>query len=382
MRILIIAGTFNAQGGKSSGYAEKVWRNINDTKIAEAVLYNGGYPESLPRLMDLTPQFDTVWWWADVPNDLPKIVEDIKTKYPRTFLVTAKNNRGDRYGIRELVMRALKVKANLAVIFTGTQPPFAASVLDPLGNVWGQNFITSPTELATTIILRLKTLMAMSRVGTTEDPKWCEQHPQTADLKAFLDVVRSAADTFHELVNPPEGQRLLGNASFRCSHGFPSMKSDAGTIYVSQRNIDKRSVDASSFVPVRLGAEKEGVRPIVYGRSLFFGEKPKPSVDSPVQLHLYEKLPKIRFMLHGHVYMEHAPFTSSALPCGALEEVEDIMSTLAADYDGELSELQAACVNLRGHGCLLLGADPAALKDMMVDSFYTRPTPELQRFEE
>ena len=36
-------------------------------------------------------------------------------------------------------------------------------------------------------------------------------------------------------------------------------------------------------------------------------------------------LPKIRYMLHSHVYIKDAPTIVSTLPCGALEEADEIL---------------------------------------------------------
>ena len=51
-------------------------------------------------------------------------------------------------------------------------------------------------------------------------------------------------------------------------------------------------------------------------------------MDTPVQVRLYKTIPHINYIVHGHVYVKGAPFTKEAIPCGALEEVDEIMELI------------------------------------------------------
>ncbi len=122
---------------------------------------------------------------------------------------------------------------------------------------------------------------------------------------------------------------------FTCESGFPSFKHD-GFIFVSRRNVDKRGIGKDAFVPVQLEV------PVKYHGN------DKPSVDTPIQVKLYNYYLNVGYMLHSHAYVDGAPFTERIIPCGALEEVDEITSTVPDRYKVNFS------VNLRGHGSLVL----------------------------
>lgn len=112
-------------------------------------------------------------------------------------------------------------------------------------------------------------------------------------------------------------------------------------IFVSKRNIDKQFIELNNFVPVYLEDGK-----------LFYCGEDKPSVDTPVQVRLYQQLPNISYMLHSHCYIKNAPFTNKAIPCGAIEECDAVLDALKNTY-GSL-ELPYYTLNLKGHGSLLM----------------------------
>jgi hypothetical protein len=160
----------------------------------------------------------------------------------------------------------------------------------------------------------------------------------------------------------------LGNASFRfrCEKGFPSFRSDEGTIYVSKRNIDKRLViDMNSFVQVSL---------VSYNKLWvdYVGEN-KPSVDTPIQLLLYRYYSKINFMLHSHTYIWGAPFTHNIIPCGAVEEFFEIVQTMPGQ------DREKVMINLKGHGSLVMVSDVKDFRDVrgLPLQYRARPLPEI-----
>lgn len=136
-------------------------------------------------------------------------------------------------------------------------------------------------------------------------------------------------------------------------------------ILVSRRNVDKRFVGEADFVavePSSLGDYLDKDMHIDY-----YGDN-KPSVDTPIQLALYALYPRINFMLHSHTYIEGAPFTENALPCGALEEVEEIVKAVR---DNSVSYF---AVNLKGHGSIIASKH---LDDLYDIPYITRNVPEL-----
>ena len=126
---------------------------------------------------------------------------------------------------------------------------------------------------------------------------------------------------------------------------------------MSRRNIDKRYIAKEGFVPTTL---RDG--------SIYYWGEHKPSVDTPIQVRLYEALPNINFMLHSHVYLEDAPFTKHAVPCGALEEVEEVLN-LITDKNVEYFE-----INLIGHGCIVFANTVEQIKEL---KYISRPMPEV-----
>jgi hypothetical protein len=170
--------------------------------------------------------------------------------------------------------------------------------------------------------------------------------------------------------------------SFRCQNGFPSFRGENGIIYVSRRNVDKSNINAASFVPTYLD-ETETVK--------YFGDN-KPSVDTPVQLRLYKNFPWANYMIHAHCYVDVSKIpealflrTLKPIPCGALEEVSEIIEAYTfgrfyweSKYNNEPPRLLA--INLKGHGCILIAKDIEILKELQKykDScFVQRPIPEV-----
>lgn len=98
----------------------------------------------------------------------------------------------------------------------------------------------------------------------------------------------------------------------------------------------------------------------------YFGDA-KPSVDTPVQLRLYRLFPNINYMIHAHCYVKDGFFTNTPIPCGGLEEVEEITRIV---YD--TNETRYA-FNLIGHGCIIMGQ---TVKDLKSFTFIKRPMPE------
>ena len=84
------------------------------------------------------------------------------------------------------------------------------------------------------------------------DQLYAKENVEIPEDTEFFNIVKGYADVFHKLINPaPNVTRFLGNSSFRCQRGFPSFKKD-GIVYVSKRNVDKRYIDKSGFVPTKL----------------------------------------------------------------------------------------------------------------------------------
>jgi hypothetical protein len=365
MKTLIVVGDFNDQGGHESKFGKEFAAeyinqgSINDgIKSYECTVHNGGCFSDLEAI-DFR-EYNTIVWFANVPNDKPKLVRSIKETNPKCMLVTSKRNDLGKYSLTQLLGRALQTKSNLFVEFKLDSTfgslnitTIVATVYDPLGNCFVKLVWHIPT-LVSTLLRRLRELRSFTRVGSHQ---LGEAIPFPTDEcgAEFFNPVRRYADTFHTLIDAPT-ERFLGNVSFRCTHGFPSFRSKAA-IFVSKRNIDKRGIDEHGFVAVRETPQGVGY----YGLN-------KPSVDTPIQLALYATYRRINFMLHSHTYVKNAPFTGKIIPCGAIEEVDEIRSLIPS------AECNWFFINLLGHGSICAVEDPAMWANI---PYIARPMPEL-----
>lgn len=387
MKILITGGVFSNTPnpdntyGRPSGLINKFADAIQGHQI---VLHNGGHYEKLKQFLEQTPDYDIVFWFADVSNDLPKI-RDVKAVAPYTMLVTSKRNDNQKYSFQELVQRALASKSNLMFEFSKMENgTFHIRIFDPLACMWYSG--TDIREAAHAALHRLTYLTQITRQKTIQAPddkslvlNWyfdrfkqdmypSDQKIETPPEQEFVDLVKEYAIIFHQLMNPgPNVKRFLGNCSLkatppqvgRCSKGMPSFRT-RDYIFVSQRNVDKEYLDLSNFVPTYMED----------GKIYYCGDK-KPSVDTPIQLRLYQALPNINYMIHAHCYVESGFFTDKSIPCGAIEEVDEILSLIDRIFNNR--NRPAYAINLFGHGSIIMGK---TLDDIRNHKFYKRPMPE------
>lgn len=360
----LVGGTFDENGGKPSGYISKLYEEMSAIN-PWGQCFNGG---TFGQLRDLAFSVginescrvhgsEVIFWFPDIPNDKQKLVRDLKIRFPHCYLVTSKNNRDDKYEFRELVARALSVKANLFVEFTG-KDRIRASIYDPLGNCFCRNTLLI-SELAVYLMSRVRELTRFTRVRSRQDsPNIIYPKPDVPGQ--FFEMVREYADVFHSCIHGMNESRFLGNVSFRCERGFPSFRdeNDRNIIWVSQRNIDKRHIEPGGFVPVRF-----------IGKELLYQGEHKPSVDAPIQCLLYGFYPNINYMLHSHTYIRDYEVldTEKIIPCGALEEFYEIIQRVP-DRD-----IVIAKINLVGHGSLVMASQFEMLENI---DYVARTLPE------
>ena len=353
--VFVVGGTFDHTEGKPSKLAAVVAAQVRN-RGHEVAFVNGGNVSELNDLYDEAGKREIVLWFPNVPNNYGKNITVFKVQHPKVFLVTSKRNDGSKYSFAELVNHALGLKANLTVEYTKFGNRFQGRVFDPLGCVWAhtEDFV----ELTNKLFERIEPLLELTRVRSHCLHKNTLM-PKGPELKEFFQLVKDRATTFHDLVHPANGvERFLGNASFRCERGFPSIR-QGNVIFVSRRNVDKRYIGPDAFVQVELVGDGVG----------YYGEH-KPSVDTPIQLRLYKYFKKVTRMLHSHVYAREAPFTEHAIPCGAIEEYYEIV---AAQRRHQLPMCNFA-LNLVGHGSIVLADD---LEYMRSVEYYARPIPEV-----
>jgi hypothetical protein len=357
MKILFVGGDFDDDGGKDSGYFQKFFLSCLNRTDELSTFMNGGLFSSLENLCrtDTIKDYDVIYWFANVPNDKPKLIRNIKKINPKCILITSKANFNATYSTQDLISKALENKANLTVVFRNDGAMIKGGVLDPLGNLYTSNDSGDIDELTECLINRINALRSFTRVGSE---KVGETILMEQDTGCFLDTINECADRFHELIHGANTTRMLGNASFRCEGGFPSVRGKKN-IFVSRRNIDKRDIGVAGFVACKPTMNS--------GMVQYYGDK-KPSVDTPIQLALYGYYKDVNYMIHSHVYIDGAPFTTEKISCGALEEfgsIIDVIPPNASDF----------AVNLLGHGSLICVNDPENFK-LYTDKYIARPLPE------
>lgn len=335
LKVLFVAGNWDKDGGRPSKYMGKFINSVrNYVTDLNLVAFNGGHYDELETIIQMSKDVDTVFWFANVPNDLPKI-RDIKEVNYKAILINSKRNDNNKYHFQELISMALSQKSNLTCeIRKNESGHYEMRIFDPLGTVWS-NFTTNISKSVAELFSRLMVLKDITRQSVVYAGPAI---PVPADTDpAMLEKFKQYGDVFHDLVQPKDGvKRYLGNMSFRCLKGFPSFKV-GNLVYVSKRNTDKSSITYDDFVATTLEDNK------VY----YYGDN-KPSVDTPIQLKLYKSLPDVNMMLHAHVYVENAPFTERAIPCGGLEEIPEVMRVVLRH--GLTTNF---CVNLIGHGSIV-----------------------------
>lgn len=373
-KVLFVGGTFDNEGGRPSKLIDSLSKEIMEADRYKVTLFNGGLVTSLHNIiLPSVVNYDVVLWFANVPNDADKL-RDVKAINPKCILVTSKRNDDSKYTFAELISRALAIKANLTIEFSKDPDGlFNMMLFDPLGNVFYDGF--EVTALCEALTNRVSKLLTFTRVPTIQEIAL--PMPEVPEETDFFEFAHDCADIFHNLIRPAkETERFLGNMSFRCQNGFPSFRGENGIIYVSRRNVDKSDINVQSFVPTYLDENMT---------TKYFGDS-KPSVDTPVQLRLYKLFPWANYMLHAHCYVDITGIpdtilisTKRPIPCGALEEVDEICNAVSS-YPYNSCGPRLLAINLKGHGCILIAKDVEILKELQKykDScFVQRPTPEI-----
>lgn len=360
-KILFVGGSWDLNGGKKSKIVDEFAKHLPNTTV-----YNGGDYNDLNKILESCTNYDTVIWWANVPNELPKIrnVKDINYK---TMLVSSKRNVDNKYSFQDLLQRSFALKSNLTVEFSKNNNKYNMKLFDPLGNVWYEGLDVE--ECSKALLDRLAFIKSITRESTVSSEEnigalaWffnmfkeemykSDNNPEIPIKKEFLSIVRDYAYKFAEATfQTKDVKRFLGNASFRCPKGFPSFR-EGKYIFVSKRNVNKEFIGIDEFVPIYL---KDG--------KIYYCGDNKPSVDTPIQVRMYNLLPNINYMIHSHCYIEDAPFTEKALPCGAVEEVDEISELLKDYYDNNFNR-DFYLINLIGHGSIMMSNNPEQLKNI------------------
>lgn len=348
---LIVGGTFLEESGKPSKIVAALASHMGWS------VQNGGRISDLRETLEkIVPTLDALIWMPNICNDVEKLLPDIKKINPKLFLVQSKRVLEKDYTEADVIGRLLASHANMGIMLTQpAEKRYHFKLLDPLGNLWADT--DDIDELGDALQTRIFCLSRLERVPSIRVGS------NNFDLglePEFLRIIRSYGEQFSKFVNAVNPNRLLGNASTRCSKGFPSVRPPHSQyILVTRRNVDKATLSEQDFVPVSYpGACTRDVQ--------YLGDN-KPSVDTPIQMRLFDYYPNVNYMIHGHVYIKDAPTTRSKIPCGYVEEFTEIANLFP------FREASNFAVNLKGHGCLILARDLAFFGQQILRA---RPFPE------
>lgn len=334
MNSIIVGGTFGvlATEAKASSIVTTLAKCLD---IEDVV--NGGPVDFFNSeiVMNAVSKSDFTIWMPNVTNEEEKAYPKKKVG---SFLVCSKVMR-EGYGLDVPISRIFKMHANAVIAIESSKKPFTFQLLDALGNSWIKT--SDISELAEAIRKLYFWSEEQIRYRSEEiDPLAAERKIQIGTFRPFenqefIDLVKLVADK----VEATNVGRFFGNASTRCFKMFPSMRND-NHIYVSPRDIDKKRIAVEDMVLTMSSAPS--------GTLYYLGSK-KPSVDAPVQFQLYQRLP-LNYMIHGHSYVEEAPFTKKYYPCGDMREVEEVHSLIELEHLYGASN--AGVINLKNHGFL------------------------------
>ena len=341
MTKLIVGGTFDRAGGKASFMIAQLWMGLGDGW--ECI--NGG---SIETLKLFSPKgIKVLIWMPNISNEEDKIVDTLKKINPSILLIQSKRSVDKKYSDFDVIGRLLKSHSALGIKIEITDGKYRFKLLDPLGNDWG--YSRSLFDLSYPIQKRVDRLLSLTRVGSIRKDSLNLQGKVPED---FLEVVKEYGARFSKFVMAVNPNRFLGNASTRCAKGFPAIRMQS-CILVTRRNVDKETLSEEDFVAVSN----------VLDNAVHYVGPNKPSVDTPIQIKLFELYSNVNYIIHGHAYIANAPFTESKIPCGYLEEYEEIYKLFPGRGMTNFS------VNLSGHGCLILANDLEYLRNKM-DKLY------------
>lgn len=134
---VFVGGTFDLAGGRPSGYFGKLAAAVS-AKLpgTQSTLLNGGSYDALAAAVKSLSGVTHLFWFADVPNDLPKLIPTILVNYPGLVLVGSKNNRKMLYDRAALYGRMRQSGSEFLVEFgDGADGRLVGSVLSASGTV-------------------------------------------------------------------------------------------------------------------------------------------------------------------------------------------------------------------------------------------------------
>lgn len=344
METMIVGGNFGnppKESGIVGKLTEGVLRLADESDVT--VIFNGGTLEQLPHNIDS----DLIIWMPNISNETEK---NYPVKKKGAVLICSKVMR-EGYRRQDAVARIFKMHGN-AVIAIYDLPDGRKSfkLIDALNNIhWEGDDIEG---LAHAIKEFYKWTKSAVRIGTIRDDSPVVKHTVFRPDGAF--ELLELNDKLAKFIQTSCDDRFFGNLSTRCQKLFPSEKDFPG-IYVSPRNCDKEKLCVYDMVYVTPDMRYSGDN--------------KPSVDTPVQMRIYQVNPDVRYMIHGHAFItrEDVPETSRYYLCGDVREADDVLYNI---MDTDVRKYGA--INLKNHGFLLY-SDTLENMEKLIDDLISDP---------
>ena len=325
--ILIVGGDVNNE--KKSSILKKMSISVNQIFNVDNKLYNG----ELPTQNEIK-KYDLIIWTPDISNEQEK---DYPIKKKGSVLICSKVMR-EGYNDFVAISRIFKMNGNAVIaIYKDDPKKIRFKLIDALGNIWIN------TNDIGELCFNIKKFYTWTKESIRKSLNWKDYSEVVMDepinhiLVKLIDINNKLSD---KVVNAV-GKRFFGNVSTRCMGLFPT-SIENNLIYVSRRNIDKSKLSVDDFVI----CDKE---------FNFYGDN-KPSVDSPIQISLYNAFPKIRYMIHGHAYISDADITNKYVPCGDMREVDEIKKVWGDKPKN---------INLKNHGFLIVAESLEELENII-----------------
>lgn len=328
MKIQIVGGNFG-DNPKESGIINKLvdlFSVHGKNKFVSINRINGGKLEDLPKYIDA----DLCLWMPNISNETEK---QYPKKKPGCIVICSKVMR-DNYTHVDSVSRIFKIHANAVIEIYKEENQFYFELRDALNNCWYYGYELN--RLVQSIFYFTIFTKSANRIQTKQNNFSEEHYNQIKNicekkLQGLIDVNKKLQNH----IQTSCGNRFFGNLSTRCQKLFPTCKTNK-RMFVSPRNINKESITTEDMV--------------LYIDDTYYGDR-KPSVDSPTQWRLYNNLPNINYMIHGHATFIHPDIetTENYCLCGDINEVDEVLKLVPeTEY--------AFCINLKNHG-FLIGAD-------------------------
>jgi len=351
MKVLLLLGKWTKEGRKEKGdkqdnVVKVVKRNYGDINV-----YNGGDTNELARIIGNENYYDLIFWFVEDIDD-KKVIYSIKQNNAKTILIVYEKVENELFVAS--LNKVFKIKINILIQNNNGK----YTTTDPLGNIWyeGNNIVDAiqasidRTEFLNSIT-RESTIQADEQVGSLawyfnqfkqDFIKDDEITKEKVEEEKLISVVKRYAHIFtRETAHSNEVDKILENSAMRCIKGMPSFRKN-NIIFVSKRTVEHKYIENDDFIPM-----------INRGGKLYYQGKFKPAVDSPIHIKLYEHFPNINYIIHSHCYIDGAVFTSKNYPCGAIEEVSEILKTVKKHYN--TFDNNFYMINLIGHGSYVLG---------------------------